>query len=137
MESLLAWINFRSTTAQTITHGITGPNCQRLLGATLKAAPPGPKGQRPPGPSSLGAAAWKESFVQYLLKSLARPWQEGMEASTPSPAAVEGKDACASPAGAEGKDACSEAGGVRSTRAAAGGVLGTQRENYSQWDSAP
>lgn len=56
--------------------------------------------------------------MQYLLKSLARPWQAGEEASTPSLA------------GADGKDACSEAG------AAAGEVLGTQRENYSQWNLA-
>lgn len=51
------------------------------------------------------------SESELLLKPLARPWQEGVEASTPSPA------------GAEGKDACSEAGGERSARAAAGEVL--------------
>ena len=124
MESLLERVNFRSTTGQTIIHGITGPSCQRLLGTLLNAAPTGLVGQGRPGPSSLGAAAGREGSVRYLLKSLARRWQEGMEASTPSPA------------GTEGKDAYSEAGAVRSTRAAAGMVLGTQRENYSQWNSA-
>lgn len=124
LESLLARVNFRSTIGQTIILGVTGPNSQCLLGTLLNAAPSGFMGQRWPGPSSLGAAARREGSVQYLLKSLARRWQEGTEASTPSPA------------GAEGKDAYSEAGTVRSTRAAAGMVLGTQRENYSQWNSA-
>ena len=124
MDSLLEKVNFRSTTGQTIIHGIMGTNCQRLLGTLLNAAPPGLMGQRRPGPSSLGTAARREGSLQYLLKSLARRWQEGTEASTPSPA------------GAEGRDAHSEAGAVRSTRAAAGMVLGTQRENYSQWNSA-
>lgn len=49
------------------------------------------------------------SESELLLKSLARPWQAEEEASTPSLA------------GADGKDACSEAG------AAAGEVLGAVR----------
>lgn len=65
-----------------------------------------------------------EGFVQYLPKSLASPWQAAVGAPTPSAAEAEGRDACA------------EAGGARSERAAAGAVLGTQRENYSHGNLA-
>lgn len=70
---------------------------------------------RLPGAPLQGQWLWRESFVQYLLTSSVRLWKEGAEASTPSPS------------GAKGKDACSEAGRTRSTWAAAGEMLRTQR----------
>ena len=109
MENLLTKENVRSATAQMITdmasqaqtvHALLAP-CQ------IQLTPQG-LGWRLPGV----VAVKGESSAPYLVKSLARPWQEAVGASTPSPA------------GAEGKDACSEAGGQGSTRAAAGEVLG-------------
>lgn len=63
-------------------------------------------------PPLQGQQPWRESLIPYLLKSLAGPLGERVEASSPSPA------------GAGGKDTCSEARGTRSVQAAAGEVLG-------------
>lgn len=102
-------------------HGRTGPNVNALWAPSHSQLTPRPTRQTPAGPSSPGAAAVeKDSFARYLLKPLAGARRERAGASP------------ASPAEAEGRDACSGAGAGRSARGAAGEVLGTQRENYSQ-----
>lgn len=108
--------NFRSQTRQ------NGSKCQRLVGAIPQSAhPEAYKADTSGGFSSPGAVAVeKDSFARYLFKPLAGARRERAGASP------------ASPAEAEGRDACSGAGAGRSAWGAAGEVLGTQRENYSQ-----